>query len=306
MAAAADDTALAAEIGRLKKEKDAIILAHNYEPGPVQDIADLVGDSLELARAATRMEGGTIVFCGVDFMAETAAILSPEKKVLLPAPGAYCPMAEMVTAEDLRRKRSQYPDAAVVCYVNSGAGVKAESDICCTSANAVEVVRSLDEDRVIFIPDRNLGRYVARFTDKEIVQGDGYCTVHDRITARDVRSARDAHPGAVVIVHPECRPDVIDAADFVASTSGIIRQVCGSQDQEFVIGTETGILHRLKKECPNKTCRPLSESMVCENMKKISLSMVRDTLAAGSPEIIVPERTAVQARRAIERMLAVK
>ena len=306
MAAAADDTALAAEIGRLKKEKDAIILAHNYEPGPVQDIADLVGDSLELARAATRMEGETIVFCGVDFMAETAAILSPEKKVLLPAPGAYCPMAEMVTAEDLRGKRSLYPDAAVVCYVNSGAGVKAESDICCTSANAVEVVRSLDEDRVIFVPDRNLGRYVARFTDKEIVQGDGYCTVHDRITARDVRSARDAHPGAVVIVHPECRPDVIDAADFVASTSGIIRQVCGSQDREFVIGTETGILHRLKKECPNKTCRPLSESMVCENMKKISLSMVRDTLAAGSPEIIVPERTAVQARRAIERMLAVK
>lgn len=298
------DLTLTDEIGRLKRERNAIILAHNYQAGPVQDIADVTGDSLELARAAARMEGDVIVFCGVDFMAETAAILSPEKAVLLPVADACCPMARMISAGELRTAKARYPGAAVVCYVNSSADVKAESDICCTSSNAVDVVRSLEEDRVIFVPDRNLARYAARFTDKEILPWDGYCIVHDRITVDDVSRARQLHPAARVIVHPECRPEVIDAADHVASTSGIIREVCASEQREFVIGTETGILHRLRKECPDKTCHPLSESMVCTNMKKTDPAMVRDALALLRPRIRVPDETAEKARRAIERMLA--
>ena len=293
------------EIERLKRDRNAIILAHNYQAGPVQDVADITGDSLELARAAARMEGDVIVFCGVDFMAETVAILSPEKTVLLPAAGACCPMAGMISADELRTAKLKNPGAAVVCYVNSSADVKAESDICCTSSNAVAVVRSLKEDRVIFVPDRNLARYAARFTDKEILPWDGFCIVHDRITAGDVRRAREQNPAARLIVHPECRPEVIDAADHVASTSGIISMVCRSEEREFIIGTETGILHRLRKECPDKACHPLSESMVCTNMKKTDLANVRDCLARLSPRISVPEGMAQKARRAIERMLAV-
>ncbi|OPY38465.1 MAG: Quinolinate synthase A [Methanoregula sp. PtaU1.Bin051] len=305
MAAAPDNKVLSSEILRLKEERDAIILAHNYQIGPIQDIADITGDSLELARAAARMEGDVIVFCGVDFMAETAAILSPEKIVVLPAADACCPMAGMITADELRLAKSKNPDAAVVCYVNSTAEVKAESDICCTSSNAVAVVQSLTEDRVIFVPDRNLALYAARFTDKEILPWDGFCIVHDRITAGHVQEARKRHPSATVLVHPECRPDVIDAADHVASTSGIIRYVCSSSDKEFIIGTEIGILHRLNKDCPKKTCHPLSESMVCTNMKKTDLAMVCDALTTLRPRITVPEETAARARRAITRMLSV-
>jgi quinolinate synthase len=294
-----------AEILRLKKERNAIILAHNYQIGPVQDIADVVGDSLELSRAAATMEGDVIVFAGVDFMAETAAILSPQKTVLLPAPDACCPMAEMITADELRLARSRHPGAAVVCYVNSSAEVKAESDICCTSSNAVAVVQSLKEDKIIFVPDKNLARYAARFTDKEILPWEGFCIVHDRITVDHVRKARMLHPDAPVLVHPECRPEVIDAADHVASTSGMIRYVCSSQEKEFIIGTEIGILHRLRRDCPEKTCRPLDGSMVCTNMKKTDLHMVKNALETLSPRIMVPEDIALKARHAIERMLAV-
>jgi quinolinate synthase len=293
------------EILRLKEDRHAIILAHNYQIAEVQDIADLTGDSLELSRAAATMDGDVIVFCGVDFMAETAAIISPEKTVLLPAQDACCPMAEMVTADEVKLVRSQYPEAAVVCYVNTTAEVKAESDICCTSSNAVKVVNSLPEEQVIFVPDRNLGLYTQRFTKKEILPWEGFCIVHDRIRADQVREARTLHPNAPVIVHPECRPEVIDLADHVASTSGIIRHVCESNEKEFIIGTEVGILHRILKECPTKKCYPLSAGAICTNMKKTDLIKVRQALLTLQPRITVPEDIARRARRAIERMLAV-
>lgn len=293
-------------IDRLKMERDAIILAHNYQIPEVQDVADFTGDSLELARKAATLDNDVIVFCGVDFMAETAAILSPHKTVLLPAADANCPMAEMITAGELRVLKERFPDAAVVCYVNTSAGVKAESDICCTSSNAVEVVESLDEDRVIFVPDRNLGSYVAKFTDKEILPWEGYCFVHDRITPEDVKEARSLHPGAEVLVHPECRAGVIDLADGVYSTSGMIEHVCKSPGREFIIGTETGILHRMKKDCPEKVCHPLSSRAICTNMKKTDLEKVYNSLKSLAPQVVVPEGIADRARRAIARMLELR
>jgi len=298
--------ALREQILALKEERDAIILAHNYQVDEVQEIADIVGDSLELARAAASLEQATIVFCGVDFMAETAAILSPAKTVLLPAADACCPMADMVTAGELELIREQYPDAAVVAYVNTSAAVKAASDICCTSANAVKVVASLSETQVIFVPDRNLARYAARFTTKEILPWDGYCIVHERFTAEHIRSARALHPGAEVLVHPECRPEVIDAADHVFSTSGIICHACESPCTDFIIGTEIGILHRLSRACPEKHCYPLSSRAICVNMKRTDLAKVYMALDRMGPQIRVPEAIAMPARRAIERMLAVR
>jgi quinolinate synthase len=293
------------EILQLKEDRHAIILAHNYQTADVQDIADLTGDSLELSRAAAAMDGDVIVFCGVDFMAETAAIISPEKTVLLPANDACCPMADMITADELKLVKSRHPEAAVVCYVNTTAEVKAESDICCTSSNAVKVVNSLKEDQIIFVPDRNLGLYTQRFTKKEILPWEGFCTVHDRITSDHVSKAHDLHPGAVILVHPECRPEVIDLADHVASTSGIIRLVCNSSENVFIIGTEVGILHRLIRECPAKKCYPLSQAAICTNMKKTDLNKVRNALISLQPRITVPEEIAHRARCAIERMLAV-
>jgi quinolinate synthase len=287
------------EILRLKEDRHAIILAHNYQPAEVQDIADLTGDSLELSRAAATMDGDVIVFCGVDFMAETAAI------ILLPAEDACCPMADMITADELKLVKSRHPEAAVVCYVNTAAEVKAESDICCTSSNAVKVVNSLKENKIIFVPDRNLGLYTQRFTKKEILPWEGFCSVHDQITPDDVRKAHDLHPGAIILVHPECRPEVIDLADHVASTSGIIRQVCNSAEKEFIIGTEVGILHRLIRECPTKQCYPLSSAAICRNMKKTDLNKIRNALISLQPRITVPEEIAHRARCAIERMLAV-
>jgi quinolinate synthase len=270
----------------------------------VQAIGDIIGDSLELSRAAATLDGRVIVFCGVDFMAETAAILSPEKTVLLPAGDACCPMAQMITAGELRLARERHPDAAVVCYVNTTAEVKAESDICCTSSNAVKVVNAVEQDEILFVPDRNLGLYAQRFTRKKILPWEGYCIVHDRITPAQVAEAREAHPGARVIVHPECRPEVIDAADSVASTSGMIREVCSSPAGEFIIGTEIGILERMKNECPKKRCYPLAAEAICRNMKKTDLVKVRDALITLSPRIEVPEDIAGRARKAIERMLA--
>ncbi|KXS43464.1 MAG: quinolinate synthetase complex, A subunit [Methanolobus sp. T82-4] len=301
-----DPVLLKKEIHRLKQEKDAIILAHNYQIPEVQDIADFIGDSLELARKAATLENDVIVFCGVDFMAETAAILSPDKTVLLPAAEANCPMADMITAGELRVLKERFPDAAVVCYVNTTAEVKAESDICCTSSNAVKVVESLEEDRVIFVPDRNLGSYVARFTDKEILPWEGFCFVHDRITTLDVEEARRQHPDAEVLVHPECRAEVIDLADEVYSTSGMIKHVCTGPGKEYIIGTEIGILHRMKKDCPDKECYPLSPQAICTTMKKTDLSRVYNSLESLTPRIVVPEETADRARKAITRMLEVR
>jgi quinolinate synthase len=300
-----DILSLRQEIRQLKEEQNAILLVHNYQLPEIQDIADCTGDSLELSRAAATMDGEVIVFCGVDFMAETAAILSPHKTVLLPAEDACCPMAQMITADELKLAKERQPDAAVVCYVNTTAEVKAESDICCTSSNAVKVVNAVEQDEIIFVPDRNLGRYAQRFTKKKVLPWEGFCIVHDRITPTQVQEARKAHPGAVVLVHPECRPAVIDCADHIASTSGIIKEVFSSKSQEFIIGTEVGILHRLKKECPGKRCYPLSEAAVCHNMKKTDLAKVRDSLETLMPRITVPQDVADRARNAIERMLAI-
>ena len=293
------------EILALKKERQATILAHNYQSPQVQDVADLVGDSLELSRAAARLDSPVIVFCGVDFMAETAAILSPGKRVVLPEKGAYCPMAHMITPEELRALKAQHPDAAVVCYVNSTAEIKAESDVCCTSANGVQVVKSLSEKKVIFIPDRNLAAYVARHTDKQIIPGNGYCYVHDHLTIEQVRAARAAHPQAELLVHPECRPEVIDQADYVYSTAGMGRHAKSSPAREFIIGTEVGMIYRLKKENPEKEFYPLSDSAICHNMKKTDLAKLRRALQTLEPRVEVPKEVASRARKAIERMLAV-
>lgn len=294
------------EIFALKKEKNAVILAHNYQIPEVQDVADLIGDSLELSRAAARLDAEVIIFCGVDFMAETAAILSPRKLVVLPIKGAWCPMAHMITPEQLREIKSLYPDAAVVCYVNSTAEVKAESDVCCTSANGVQVVNSLEQGKVIFVPDRNLAAYVSKFTKKQIIPWNGYCYVHDRFTPEDIRAARELHPKAEVLVHPECRPEVIDLADYVYSTSGMGRHAKASKSREFIIGTEVGMLYRLKKDNPDKEFYPLSEKAICQNMKKTSLDKVLMALQTLEPRVTVPEEIADRARKSIERMLAVK
>jgi len=294
------------EILALKKEQNAVILAHNYQVPAVQDIADLTGDSLELSRAAARLDSEVIVFCGVDFMAETAAILSPQKRVVLPVKGAWCPMAHMITPEQLREMKSLYPEAAVVAYVNTTAEVKAECDICCTSANGVQVVNSLEQEQVIFVPDRNLAAYVQRYTDKKIIPWNGYCYVHDRFTPEEVHAARAVHPQAEVLVHPECRPDVIDAADFVFSTSGMGRHAPASPAKEFIIGTEMGMIYRLKKDNPDKEFYPLSVNAVCKNMKKTNLEDVLRALRTLEPHVTVLEEIADRARRSIERMLAVK
>jgi quinolinate synthase len=272
----------------------------------VQDVADLVGDSLELSRAAARLDTEVIIFCGVDFMAETAAILSPQKKVVLPEKGAWCPMAHMITPEQLCDLKSLHTEAAVVCYVNSTAEIKAESDVCCTSANGVQVVNSLSEKEVIFVPDRNLAAYVARHTDKKIIPWNGYCYVHDHLTAEEVRLARSEHPRAEVLVHPECRPEVIDQADFTYSTAGMGKHAKASAAREFIIGTEAGMIYRLKKENPDKEFYPLSEKAICQNMKKTDLSKVLRALQTLQPQVTVPEEIAVKARRSIESMLAVK
>jgi quinolinate synthase len=294
------------EIIALKKERHAVILAHNYQIPAVQDVADLVGDSLELSRAASNLDAEVIVFCGVDFMAETAAILSPQKKVVLPEKGAWCPMAHMIAPDQLRALKSQNPEAAVVCYVNSTAEVKAESDICCTSANGVQVVNSLSEEQVIFVPDRNLAAYVARHTDKEIISWNGYCYVHDHFTTSEVEAARELHPLAEILVHPECRPEVIDLADYVYSTAGMGRHAKVSKAREFIIGTETGMIYRLKRENPEKEFYPLSEKAVCQNMKKTNLDKICRALQTLEPRVTVPEEIAIRAKRSIERMLAVK
>ena len=239
-------TSLIDEIKKLKEARRAVILAHNYQRGEVQDIADYVGDSFGLSQKAVEADADVIVFCGVDFMAESAAILNPDKSVLNPAPEAGCPMARMITAADVKTLKTQYPGAEVVCYVNSSADVKAESDVCCTSSNAVKVVNSLKGDEVIFVPDRNLANYTQKFTSKKIHIWNGYCPTHHLITAGDVLVAKMDHPGAEVLAHPECRPEVVDLADKVFSTDGMIKYARESK-KDLIIGTESGLIHRLKR-----------------------------------------------------------
>jgi len=295
------------EIKRLKKEKNAIILAHNYQIAEVQDIADFVGDSFGLSRIAYESEATTIVFCGVHFMAESAKILSPEKKVILPVKEAGCPMADMITGEALREFKTKNPGVPVVCYVNTSAEVKAECDICCTSSNAVNVVNSLDSDRILFVPDQNLGNYVAKqVPEKEIVLFRGFCIVHHRVDAEEVDDIRRRLPNVRILSHPECQPEVINKSDFVGSTSQILREAKESSDTEFIIGTEIGMLHALKKQNPTKKFHILSSALVCENMKKTRLKDVYQALKSDKNEITLDEDLRIRAKKSLERMLAIK
>ena len=295
----------AEEIAALKSARNAVILAHNYERPEVQDIADFTGDSLELARKAASVEADVIVFCGVYFMAETAAILNPSKKVLIPDETAGCPMADMITGEQLRTLKAQHPGAAAVCYVNSTAEVKAECDICVTSGNAERVMATFPKDReIIFVPDQHLGSHIAEKLGVKYILWPGYCPTHARLTAKQVAAARAAHPGAPVLVHPECPKEARDAADERLSTGGMCAFARTSPAQEFIVGTETGILHRLQLENPGKKFWPAAE-LVCPNMKKTTLEKVRDCLQDMSPVVTVPEDIAVRAKRAIDAMLAV-
>ncbi len=298
---------LRAGIKRLKKKRNAVILAHLYQRPEIQDSADFVGDSLGLSQEAAKTEADVIVFCGVHFMAETAAILSPEKTVLLPEISAGCPMADMITSWALRARKQEYPDAVVVCYVNTSAEVKAESDICCTSANAVKIVQAVPPDKqILFVPDRNLGHYVAVKSGRAIIYWEGYCNTHERLTAEDIRAAKQAHPEAIVMVHPECRPEVVALADQVFSTSGMVRFVQENEGQEFIIGTEMGILHQLHKKCPHKQFFLASNKLVCPNMKATTLEKVKWSLEEMQPRITVPEEIRRKALSAVQRMIAVK
>ena len=294
------------DILKLKKERNAVILAHLYTWPEIQDIADFTGDSLDLSRKARDAEADVIVFCGVWFMAETAKILNPQRTVLLPEQNAGCPMADMVTPEDVERLRQEHPKAAVVCYVNSGAEIKAASDICCTSSNAVKVVASLKEEEIIFVPDRNLGSYVSRFLpEKRFILIDGYCPTHNRITAADVLKVRSARPGTPILVHPECLPEVIDLADYTGSTAQIIDYAVRSEEQEFIIGTESGVLHRLRQLCPDKRFYSLGSALTCPNMKKTTLRSVHDALSKLQYKIELDEQVRRKAAVSLDRMLSI-
>lgn len=293
-------------IAKLKKKRNAVIIAHNYQRDEVQEIADISGDSLALAQAAVRTDAEVIVFCGVHFMAESASILNPGKKVLLPVVEAGCPLADMITPEKLRAKKKQYPEAAVVCYVNTSAEVKAESDIACTSSNAVEVVKSLKEKQIIFVPDKNLGRFVQlQVPEKEIILWEGFCPTHIRVQEEDIVKAKTGHPHAEVVVHPECNPEVLALADHICSTGGMFKYVKSSKSQEFIIGTESGMLYKLQKENPDKKFYLPTQNLVCANMKLITLGWVAHSLEKLVYEVKVCDEVREKALKALERMLKV-
>jgi quinolinate synthase len=296
---------LGKEIQKLKKERKAVILSHNYQRGEVQDIADFVGDSLELSQKAAATDADVIVFCGVHFMAETAAILNPGKAVLLPDESAGCPMANMITAEQLKQQKQKMPNATVVTYINSTAAVKAESDYCCTSANGVKIVGSIDNPEIIFVPDQYLGAFIAGRTGKTLTLWPGYCPTHVRILPEDIVKRKQEHPQAKVVVHPECRPDVIALADEALSTSGMIRYAARADVRELIVGTEVEILHRLNKESPGKQFYAASKKAVCPNMKKITLDKILESLETMAPVVTVPEAVRVRAKAAVDRMLAI-
>ena len=293
------------KIAKLKKERKAVILAHNYQIPEVQDIADFVGDSLELSIKASQTDAEVIVFCGVHFMAETAKILSPQKTVLLPAREAGCPMADMITAEQLRALKAEHPGAKVLCYVNTSAEVKAECDLCCTSANAVRMVGEVlkDAQEIIFVPDLYLAAFVAAKTGREFITWPGFCPTHARILPEHIEAARARHPGAVVMVHPECRLEVAAIADIVISTGGMSRYARETPAREIIVGTEPGIIHRLKKENPDKIFHPISDTVICPNMKKTTLEKILWSLEDMTHRIEVPDQIAACARRSIETML---
>lgn len=299
-----DRNQLIEEIKELKTKKNAVILAHYYQDGDIQDLADFVGDSLQLAQQAAKTEADVIVFCGVHFMAESAAILSPEKVVLLPDVNAGCPMADMIDAELLREEKKKIPGVMVVCYVNSTAEVKAESNVCCTSSNAESIIKALPEGEILFVPDGNLGRYVAAKTGRKLHFWPGFCPTHHNLRIENIIQKRAEYPQAKVLVHPECREEVWREADYVGSTAGIIRYAQQSDEQEFIIGTECGILHQLRKSCPDKVFHLASEVMLCPNMKKITLQKIRDSLYSLSPQITVSEDIRNKAIHSLEQMLS--
>lgn len=301
-----DKEALICGINRMKKEQNAVIVAHSYQVDDVQEIADVVGDSFALSQFCASNSASTIVFCGVHFMAESAKILAPEKTVLLPEINAGCPMADMVTAEALREAKQKYPDAAVVCYINSTADVKAECDVCCTSSNALKVIRSIDKKDILFVPDKNLGSYVAQMVpEKNIILWEGYCITHHKIRTNEVLEAKRLHPEAILLVHPECQPEITALADYVGSTKQIIDYARNSKHDKFIIGTEMGVLYQLKKDNPGKTFYMMSTGLICPNMKKTSLQSVYDALANKRYEIILDEDIIKRASSCLNRMLEV-
>lgn len=300
---------LITDIKRLKKEKNAVILAHNYQKKDIFEVADFIGDSLKLSQEAAKTDADIIVFCGVHFMAESAKILNPTKKVLLPAIDAGCAMSDMIDVEDLKARKNelldQYPDLKIVCYVNTTADVKAESDICCTSTNAVKVVESLDSDNILFVPDKNLAKYVqSKLPGKNIIPWEGFCPIHHRITADYILKAKATHPNAAVVAHPECRPEVLELADFVCSTGGMVREaVTNSNYDEFIIITECGMTGRLMREAPGK--KFFSVCNMCPDMKRTNLELIKEALIKEQFEITVPEDIRLKALKALERMLEV-
>ena len=297
------DAEIVEQIVLLKEERNAVILVHNYQRSEVQDIGDFLGDSLELSQKAAKTEADVIVFCGVHFMAETAAILNPDRTVLLPDIHSGCPMADMITAARLSERKKEIPDATVVCYINSSAEVKSESDICCTSANAVKVIDSLDSDEILFVPDQYLGHWVSTQTGRAMHLWPGYCPTHVKIRREDIVQKKQEHPRARAVAHPECRPEVVELADAVLSTSGMCRYASETDAKEIIVGTETGLIHRLKKENPGKTFIPMSDRAVCPNMKRITLEKVLWSLREMQPQVTVPEPVRVRAKEAVDRML---
>jgi len=294
-------------INKLKKEKNAVILAHNYQLPEIHDIADFVGDSLGLSMSAAKTDADIIVFCGVHFMAETAKILSPQKTVLLPDKNAGCPMADMINADDLKSLQAAHPKAVTLCYVNTSAAVKAQCDYCCTSANALKMVQNIlkKNDKIIFIPDKYLAQYVASQVGRKFITWEGYCPTHARILPEHIIHAKKLHPQAKVLAHPECKPQITELADVVASTEKMLTYVNKSADTEFIIGTEIGIIHRMKKENPGKYFYPASDKATCPNMKRINLEKVLWSLEDLTYEITVPPDIMDKARLSIERMLQV-
>ena len=299
-----EQNTLAREIRDTARKKNALILAHNYQNPAIQDIAHHSGDSLELARIAAKNDAEIIVFCGVHFMAESAAILSPHKKVIMPDVTAGCPMADMAKPEDVEKLKAEHPGALVVSYINTSAAVKAVSDVICTSANAKQIVQRLDADEIIFVPDKNLGSYVQRFTDKKVILWKGYCPTHDNFTLEELKKIKAVHPGALVMVHPECRPDVIDHADETLSTGQMVHFVRQTDQTEIIVGTEIGMIHRLKKEAPHIQFIAASGQFICPDMKKINLEKLRDALMREEPIITVDDVTREKARKALDAMLA--
>jgi len=298
--------ALRERILELKKEKNAVIVAHNYQIDEVQEIADVIGDSLALSQYCASSPHELIVFCGVHFMAESAKNLSPNKTVLLPEIHAGCPMADMVTAQDVKKMKQDHHNAAVVCYINTSADVKAECDICCTSSNAVKVIQSLKEEEIVFVPDKNLGSYIAKkVPEKKMILWDGSCGTHHRVTSDDVRKVKAAHPDALILAHPECKPEVLELADFVGSTKQIIHFATAAGEQKFIIGTEMGVLYRLKRDNPEKTFYLLSQGLICPNMKKTKLTSVYTALQEMKYAIELDNEVLTKARGCLDRMLKV-